>query len=149
MAISALVVALAAPGTASAAGRFRDDDHSRHEDAIETVVAAGIMKPCDPPVNDRFCPGGEVTRGEMAQFLVRAFDLTATSGVRYRDVPKRQAKAVDKVVTAGIAAPCEKRRFCARGEVTRGRLASYLAKALGLSRQGLHNKLAKYGIREG
>ena len=133
---AALIVAMAAPSAVSAAGRFRDDDGSRHEAAIETVFAAGIMKACDPPANDRFCPRAEVTRGEMAAFLVRTFDLTATSGVRYRDVPTSQARAVDKVVTAGIAAPCERNRFCASAKVTRGRMASYLSRALELAATG-------------
>ena len=84
--IGSVALAMAAPSTVAAGGRFDDDDSSRYEAAIETVVAAGIMKPCDPPANDRFCPNREVTRGEMAVFLARTFDLNATSGVRFRDV---------------------------------------------------------------
>jgi hypothetical protein len=131
-----LLLALAAPQPAAAAGRFRDDDGSRHEAAIETVVAAGIMKPCNPPANNRFCPGTRVSRGDMAVFLVRALHLTRTSGVRFRDVPGNRVKAVDKVVTAGIATPCARRRFCPGSMVTRGRMASYIARALGLTATG-------------
>ena len=63
------------------------------------------MTACNPPRNDRFCPRADVSRGAMAVYLVRTFHLTATSGVRFRDVPKHgsKAKAIDKVVTAGIA----------------------------------------------
>ena len=47
----------------------------------------------------------------MAVLFARTFDLNATSGMRSRDVDANVA-AIDKVVTAGIATPCEPRRFC-------------------------------------
>jgi hypothetical protein len=131
-----VLLTIAAPAPVSAAGRFRDDDGSRYEPAIETVAAAGIMKPCNPPANTRFCPGSEVNRGDMAVFLARALRLTRTSGVRFRDVPDNKATAVDKVVTAGIASPCGTGRFCPTAMVSRGRMASYLALALGLTATG-------------
>ena len=132
----AVLLAIAAPAPVSADGRFRDDDGSRFESAIETVAAAGIMKPCNPPANNRFCPGTEVTRGDMAVFLVRALRLTRTSGVRFRDVPSSRTIVVDKVVTAGIATPCERKRFCPDAKVSRGRMASYLSRALALTATG-------------
>ncbi len=134
-----LLIAVASPGTAAAAsGRFVDDNGSRYEAAIETVAAAGIMKPCNPPRNSRFCPGARVSRGEMAVFLVRTFHLSATSGVRFKDGPRTGARAtaIDKVVTAGIATPCGKHRFCPDAAVSRGRMAQYLARALKLSASG-------------
>ena len=72
------------------------------------------MNACNPPKNNRFCPKAEVTRGEMAVFLAEAFKLTATGGVHFKDVPRgtAQATAIDRVVTAGIATPCAKHRFC-------------------------------------
>jgi uncharacterized protein YkwD len=54
---------------------FRDDNGSMFEDAIEKLAAAGITQGCNPPANDRFCPGDRVTRGMMAAFLVRGLDL--------------------------------------------------------------------------
>ena len=132
------IVALlaASPATVAAgSGRFIDDNGSRFEAAIEKVAAAGIMKPCNPPTNNRFCPGATVNRGDMAVFMVRLFHLTATSGVRFSDAPKTGtlAVAIDKVITAGIATPCATHRFCPGATVTRGRLASYLARALKLT----------------
>ena len=93
------------------------------------------MTACNPPRNDRFCPKADVSRGAMAVYLVRTFHLTATSGVRFRDVPKHgsKAKAIDKVVTAGIAAGCSKRRFCPDAAVTRGRMAVFVTRALKLT----------------
>ncbi len=51
---------------------FVDDDGSQFEDAISRIAAVGITRGCNPPVNDRFCPGEYVTRGQMAAFLHRA-----------------------------------------------------------------------------
>ncbi len=53
--------------------RFRDDDGSVFEGAIERLAQAGITVGCNPPANDRFCPSQPVTRGQMATFLKRAF----------------------------------------------------------------------------
>jgi S-layer homology domain len=130
-----LILAVVSPATVAAkSGLFVDDNGSKYEDAIEAMVDAGIMKPCDAKA-DRFCPGAKVDRGAMALFIVRAFGLTATSGVHFKDVPKSgaQAKAIDKVVTAGIAAGCKKHRFCPDSNVKRSRMASYLVKALHLT----------------
>jgi hypothetical protein len=38
---------------------------------IQALAAAGITRGCNPPVNDRFCPEDDVTRGQMAAFLNR------------------------------------------------------------------------------
>jgi uncharacterized protein YkwD len=54
---------------------FSDDDGSQFEQDIETIAAAGITSGCNPPSNTRFCPGENVTRGQMAAFLARALDL--------------------------------------------------------------------------
>ncbi len=165
--IGILLIAVASAATVAAgSGRFVDDNGSRYESAIETVAAAGIMRPCNPPRNDKFCPGAKVTRGEMAGFIARTFHLTATSGVRYKDVPRTGARAtaIDKVVTAGIATPCTKHRFCPDAMVSRGRMALYLGRALKLSATGampfkdVHastpfakaiNRLAKAGLAIG
>jgi hypothetical protein len=48
---------------------FTDDEGSVHEWAINRVAAAGITHGCG---GTRFCPGGIVTRGQMAAFLHRA-----------------------------------------------------------------------------
>lgn len=51
---------------------FTDDDGSIFEDAIDKLATAGVTRGCNPPTNDRFCPGDVVTRGQMAAFLHRA-----------------------------------------------------------------------------
>jgi hypothetical protein len=134
--IAAWLLALGAPPAAVAgSGRFVDDNHSRYESDIEAIARAGIMTACNAK-GDRFCPKDKVTRADMAVFLVRTFNLTATSGVRFRDVPSKRTTAVDKVVTAGITKGCSKHRFCADARVTRGRMASYVGRAMHLSATG-------------
>jgi hypothetical protein len=53
---------------------FVDDDGSTFEGDIQLLAAAGVTKGCNPPTNDRFCPGNEITRAEMATFLMRALE---------------------------------------------------------------------------
>lgn len=50
---------------------FWDDNSSPHEDAINRVAAAGITSGCG---GGKYCPGGTVTREQMAAFIRRAFD---------------------------------------------------------------------------
>ncbi|HEY6570660.1 MAG TPA: S-layer homology domain-containing protein [Candidatus Limnocylindrales bacterium] len=131
----AWLVALASPAAVAAgSGRFVDDNSSKYENAIEAMVKAGVMSPCDKR-HDRFCPNRSVSRGEMAGFLVKAFNLSATSGVHFKDVTKHtpHATAIDRVVTAGIASGCSPKKFCPNSHVSRGRMAAYLAKALHLT----------------
>ena len=51
---------------------FIDDDGHIFENAIEWLDSNGITSGCNPPTNNRFCPNDNVTRGQMATFLVRA-----------------------------------------------------------------------------
>jgi len=51
---------------------FADDNGSVFEVSIEALAASDITHGCNPPINDRFCPGSYVSRGQMAAFLHRA-----------------------------------------------------------------------------
>lgn len=67
--VTALIVA---PLTAMATHTFNDvpNNHTFHAD-IEWLEASGVTKGCNPPLNDRFCPDDNVTRGQMAAFMER------------------------------------------------------------------------------
>ena len=83
----------------------------------------------------RFCPHNSVTRGQMASLLVRAFDLDAGPAAGFTDVGRGvHAASIDAVAAAGITAGCEARplRYCPSDAVTRGQMATFLARALGL-----------------
>jgi len=50
---------------------FTDDDQSVHSANINRLRTAWITFGCNPPTEDHFCPGADVTREEMAAFLHR------------------------------------------------------------------------------
>jgi hypothetical protein len=129
-----LVRALGLPaGTGSA--RFVDDDDSLFEADIEALAAAGITRGCNPPANDRFCPDQDVTRGQMAAFLVRALDLTGGSDDFVDDDESEFEADIAALAAAGITRGCDppaNTRFCPDDSVTRGQMAAFLARALGL-----------------
>ena len=52
---------------------FEDDDQSIFQKAINQIAESKITLGCNPPANDRFCPGEDVTRGQMAAFFRRAW----------------------------------------------------------------------------
>ena len=58
--------------TGTSTDYFVDGDGSLFKGAINKIAAAGITQGCDPLSNDRYCPTGYVTRGQMAAFLRRA-----------------------------------------------------------------------------
>ena len=65
---SFLARALKLAGTAPDA--FTDDEQSIHEPNINLVAKAGVATGCG---NGKYCPTANVTRGQMAAFLHRAF----------------------------------------------------------------------------
>jgi hypothetical protein len=50
---------------------FTDDNGNRFEASINKLAAHGITVGCNPPDYDRYCPGDDITRGQMATFFVR------------------------------------------------------------------------------
>src|SRR5690606_9127051 len=71
--LTALITTLVvAPITAYASHVFNDvgDSNVFHED-ITWLAETGVTKGCNPPANDRFCPGDNVTREQMAAFMRR------------------------------------------------------------------------------
>ena len=131
----ALVGGLPTPAAAALppGGTFLDDNGLSFEGAIEAVAAEGIASGCG---GGRFCPTDPVTRGQMAAFLQRALDLTATSAISFSDVPPGApfATAINAVATAGITTGCGGGRFCPTDPVTRGQMAAFLQRALDLER---------------
>ena len=127
-------VALAAlpPG-----GTFTDDDGSIFEGAIEAIAAEGITLGCNPPANDRFCPDDQVTRGEMAVFLARAFDYVDAGGgnLFVDDDGLFFESAADRLKTAGVTEGCNppaNDRYCGERFVSRDQMAAFLVRALDL-----------------
>ena len=115
---------------------FTDDDGSIFEVDIERLAAAEITKGCNPPTNDRFCPNANVTREQMAAFLVRALSYTDDGGGDlFTDDDDSIFEAdIDRLGTAGVTKGCNpptNDRYCPTGNVTRGQMAAFLHRALG------------------
>ncbi|MDJ0923011.1 MAG: M15 family metallopeptidase, partial [Acidimicrobiia bacterium] len=122
-------------------GLFRDDDGNIHEQDIDTIGAAGISQGCNPPFNDEYCPDREVSRGEIAAFLVRTFGLTDDGGEDWfvDDDESVFQSDINKLAAAGITTGCNSPdldEFCPDETVSRAAMAAFLVRALGLEDNG-------------
>ena len=107
---------------------FTDDEGLVHEANINRIAAAGITFGCSAT---RFCPNGEVTRGQMASFLARAFDLPATGTDHFSDDNSNKHEAnINRLAQANITHGCGGTRFCPNGMVTRGQTVAFLHRGL-------------------
>ena len=116
---------------------FADDDGSTFEREIEKLGAHRITLGCNPPANSRFCPNDPVTRGQMAAFIVRALGYTNDGGGDlFTDDDSSTFEAdIDRLATAGVTRGCNppaNDRFCPNDPVTRGQMAAFIVRALGL-----------------
>ena len=108
---------------------------------IVWLANEGITKGCNPPTNDQYCPNDNVTRGQMAAFLVRFLGLTDDGGGNLfaDDNGNVFEHNIDILATAGITKGCNppaNTSFCPNDNVTRGQMAAFLVRALGLTDDG-------------
>lgn len=128
-----LAIALVSgPRTAlSISGAFTDDDGSVHEPDIQAIAEIGVTNGCGPAL---YCPANEVTREQMASFLVRALDLQPVGTGPFTDLlPNVHVGDVNALAAAGITLGCAEDRFCPTDPVRRDQMASFLARAFSLS----------------
>jgi len=122
------------PTPAAAADSFSDISNSKFKAAIEWLVASGITAGCG---GTEFCPLGVVTRGQMASFLVRFLGLPPSTTDHFADDNgTTHEAAINSLADSGITGGCGTGAFCPSGTVTRAQMASFLARALGLSHGG-------------
>lgn len=118
------------------ANLFSDDDVSVFEDDIDRLATAGITLGCNPPENDLFCPNDVVTRGQMAAFLVRAFEYAPAGGSGFEDTSGSVFEAdIAALAAEGVTRGCNppaNTRFCPDAAVTREQMATFLTRAVGL-----------------
>lgn len=117
--------------TASPVDAFDDDDVNLHEPAINTIAAAGITEGIGPR---RFEPDALVSREQVATFIVRALGLTPDDASSFADVDPTSPHvgSIGALVAADISTGCGPERFCPQGLVTRGQMATLMARAAGL-----------------
>ncbi|MGB9357570.1 MAG: hypothetical protein WCC01_03340, partial [Acidimicrobiia bacterium] len=129
-----LVRALDLPSTSK--DFFSDDAGSIYEWDINRLAAAGITSGCNPPANNRYCPDSRVSRGQMAAFLVRALDLPSTSrGFFSDDAGSIFEGDINRLAAAGVTSGCNppaNNRYCPDSSVSRGQMATFLARGLDL-----------------
>ena len=108
---------------------FSDDDGNVHEGAIEAIAAAGITFGCQEGL---YCPHDEVTRGQFASMLVRAFPDQVPDDAEdfFSDDGGVHEGAINRLASAGIATGCTPSRFCPHDPLTRAQIATMLARAL-------------------
>ena len=101
----------------------------------QRLAELGITRGCSTQ-SPRFCPDQSVTRGEMAAFLVRAFDIPPGPLAGFADVEADSwyTANVDALAGAGVTVGCSTQplRFCPDRSVTRGEMATFLARATDL-----------------
>jgi hypothetical protein len=101
-------------------------------DAVNLMAAQHITSGCAP---DYYCPLSQVTRAQMAVFIVRAVmggdDFTCTAGPYFDDTPSTAfgfqciQKFKDLLITTG----CGTRLFCPASPVTRDQMAVFIIRA--------------------
>ncbi|MBK5267278.1 MAG: S-layer homology domain-containing protein [Acidimicrobiia bacterium] len=113
---------------------FLDDADSIFQNDINKLAAAGITSGCNPPANTNFCPDGKVTRGQMAAFLKRAFNLAGASKDYFVDDSTSIFEGdINRLAASGITLGCNppsNTNFCPGQSVRRDQMASFLARAL-------------------
>ncbi len=112
---------------------FVDIAGSGFESDIAALYSAGITRGCDTFDSSRFCPADPVTRGEMAAFLVRAFDLPSAESV-FTDAAGSVFEAeIGALAAAGVTKGCnplDTMQFCPDEPVIRGQMAAFLHRLL-------------------
>jgi hypothetical protein len=115
----------------SVGGRFTDDNGSVHESDIEAI--AGVTRGCAVDGDKaRFCPDDQVTRGQMAAFLLRAFGYAknGNGSLFIDDDGSMFEDDIEKLAAAGVTLGCNppsNTRSCPSRTVRRDQMASFLA----------------------
>jgi subtilisin family serine protease len=100
---------------------------------INTMKALGITNGCGNGTT--YCPSNNVTRQEMAAFIVRAsrgstFVPQAATGI-YADVNTNStfAKHIEEIHRMGVTTGCGSGNYCPTNKVTRAEMAAFLQRA--------------------
>ena len=114
---------------------FDDDNDSVFEGDIDRLGTAGVTRGCNPPANNLYCPTDNVTRGQMAAFLVRALGYTDNGGGDLFDDDNDSVFEgdIDRLGTAGVTRGCNppaNNLFCPLDDVSREQMAAFLRRAL-------------------
>jgi hypothetical protein len=114
------------------AGPFIDISSTPHAQYINAIAAAGITIGCS---SDSFCPHRNLSRAEMATFLVRAVGLSPSASVPFADLSSNpHAGDIAAIAAAGVTTGCGASAYCPHDAVTRAQMAAFLTRAFKLPR---------------
>ena len=119
---------------APSAVRFDDvDPDAWWTGHVERLAELGITNGCavEPPA--RFCGDEPVTRGQMAAFLTRAFQLAPAATAGFGDTAGSVHSAdIDSLFAAGSTVGCNRDTllFCPRRHTTKAEMATFLLRAI-------------------
>jgi hypothetical protein len=143
------------------APEFSDIATSTFLDDIHWLFYEGITAGCG---GGKFCPRAAVTRVQMAQFLVRAFNYPPTATDYFTDDNGIVGESsINALAEAGVTGGCAPMLFCPTRPVTRAQMAIFLVNALNLpptatdyfddddgkTGEGAINSLAEAGLTGG
>lgn len=108
---------------------FTDDNDSIFEDDINAIAQYGITVGS----GGKYLPNELVTRGQMAAFIKRAFQLGAGGATPFTDIDSSIFQGdIAAIYAAGVTAGTSPTTFSPADPTTRGQMATFLARALGL-----------------
>jgi glucose/arabinose dehydrogenase len=103
---------------------------------IEQLARDGVTGGCG---SSMYCPDANVTRGQMAVFLLRAmhgsaFSPPPSTGTVFTDVPANHpfARWIEQLAREGITGGCGSSTYCPDALVTRAQMAVFLVRAFDL-----------------
>lgn len=110
-------------------GSFDDEQNNVYAPYIEAIKTAGVTQGCG---NNIYCPSSNVTRAQMAAFIIRAMfgeTFTYTTTPYYADVPSTDNffKYIQKLRDLGITVTTG--NYSPNDSVTRNQMAAFLARA--------------------
>ncbi len=100
---------------------------------IEQITLDGIASGCG---SGNFCPDGNLTRGEMAKFIVRGLNQTpydpslCSNPTTFTDVPCGHTfwGAIERFYRDGITSGCGTGIYCPNNNVSRSEMAAFISK---------------------
>lgn len=109
---------------------FTDDDGSIFEDDINSIAQYGITVGS----GGKYFPEASVTRGQMAAFINRAFQLGAGGATPFTDISSSVFQGdIEAIYAADITVGTSATTYSPQDLVTRGQMATFLVRALGLA----------------
>jgi polysaccharide lyase-like protein/S-layer family protein len=114
----------------SAVDRFDDDNGHWAEPVFNRLAPLGIVTGCGPR---SICPDDEVTRGQFAAFITRAFDFPGTPSDFFTDdAGSLFEESINQIAAVGITNGCGAgaTTYCPEDPITRAQAATLLYRVL-------------------